>query len=99
MIHIAAKQKFEHHGFILSNKAQTVCFVDRDVRSYVKQVKVERLPEPHNVFPRFSLVRLRTDPAFLLVFGKPDFAPELRPYESLVVVACRIDEVPEDFFL
>ena len=99
MADVIGDQELNGHGLIVTDKAKATQAIRGDRRSDVKKVEVVCLPKRNETLPRFGLIALSTDPFCLFVLWQFDFAAELSSHESLMIVACRIDEVAEDFFL
>ena len=69
-----------------------------DMFNDVRKVFVGVVPCVNKIVPRFFLVVLRSDPMRLGVFECANIRFFLHANNSLMVIACRVNQMAEDFF-
>src|SRR5450432_181261 len=67
-----------------------------DRLDHADEMKVEVLPQRHELDPRRVSVALRAHPRALIIRNRDEVIAELRAHEALMIVRGRVDEVADD---
>src|SRR5689334_11214428 len=107
MIDVVAHEVLERDGAVARHRAEgtLVEVVHRTApravgrgrrRHHARELPVVRQPEHHELEPWRVLIALTRYPPILLVALDDEIGPRAHADEALVVVARRVDEVPDD---
>lgn len=96
MVNVVHEERRQCDPLAATDPAQVVAVARRHVFDNVKQVGVVTVPEGNQRVPVGVLVRLEPYPRLMLIAGELAPIGQLPPYETLVVVRCRIDQVADD---
>jgi hypothetical protein len=99
MFYIFSNQVFQPNGISAADPADNIEFLGRTVRDYVRQVKVVSAPQVDKKRPALVGVILGFHPNRLGVTGEIKTVLKLGADKTLVVVAGRIYQVPQNLLL
>jgi len=99
MLHVPQviyRQFLECHHWKVSDETRRAQLRLRNAGQHVREQPIVTRPELHQLRPRQILIALHPHAAFLIVSRETHFILQKRANKSLMIVRCRVDQMPED---